>query len=64
MKIGHAINKEIVGSWPIEITQSQPSIILQANQMVRDFLDKISIKRCSSPCKHNFHLHREENKQF
>ena len=64
MKIGWAINKEIVGSWPIKIVQSQPSIVLRANRMVCDFCNKIPIKRCSSPCKHKFGLNCEEIKGF
>ena len=44
MKIGCAINKEIMGSWRIKIVQSQQSIVLQANWTVRDFHDEISYK--------------------
>ena len=41
-------NPWIVGSWPIKIMQSQPSIVSSANQTACDFRDKISINRCSS----------------
>ena len=51
-----------VASWPIKIVQSQPSNL--ANQVARVFHVKFPIKRCSSPCKHNFRLNREDIKRF
>ena len=64
MKIGRAINKEIMGLWPTLIAESQPSNRPSANQTVHIFCMKFLIKRCSSPYKHNFRLNREEIKPF
>ena len=37
-------NSGDMGLWPMDFAQSQPLIILQANQMVHDFRDEISYK--------------------
>ena len=57
-------NRAIMGSWPIKIVQYKLSKVSSANRTARVFRVDFPINRCSSFCKLNFQLNREEIKQF
>ena len=57
-------NQGRVGSWPTDFVKSQPFKASSVNWTDRVYHDISSINRCSSLCKLNFQLNREEIKQL